>query len=126
MAANPLQLVRFAYYRGALDSIAAARPAFAARRKSAPVQVRSNKTMAIVIELSRLAGSASGWRVGTQSGGVVRRYVQTLLVEGNVRQLDAPLAEAEALLSTLVRSLGVLREEGLRPRQDMPHLQASP
>jgi flagellar protein FliS len=99
MAANPLQLVRL-LYRGALDSIAAARR----HLRLGEIRARSsaiNKTMAIVIELSR---SLDRQTSGDLSHNLAElyAYVQSLLIEGNVRQFDAPLAEAEALLSTLL------------------------
>jgi flagellar protein FliS len=101
MAANPLQLVRL-LYRGALDSIAAARR----HLRLGEIRARSsaiNKTMAIVIELSRSLDRQVSGELGCNLAELYA-YVQTLLVEGNVRQFDAPLAEAEALLSTLLEA----------------------
>src|SRR5882762_4903157 len=99
MAANPLQLVRL-LYRGALDSIAAARR----HLRLGEIRARSsaiNKTMAIVMELSR---SLDRQMSGDLSDNLAELYVyvQRLLIEANARQFDAPLAEAEALLSTLL------------------------
>jgi flagellar protein FliS len=101
MAASPLQLVRL-LYRGALDSIAAARR----HLRLGEIPDRSsaiNKTMAIVIELSR---SLDRQMSGDLSHNLAElyAYVQRLLIEGNARQFDAPLAEAEALLSTLLEA----------------------
>src|SRR5437667_10727661 len=83
MAANPLQLVRL-LYRGALDSIAAARR----HLRLGEIRARSsaiNKTMAIVIELSR---SLDRQTSGDLSHNLAElyAYVQSLLIEGNARQ----------------------------------------
>jgi flagellar protein FliS len=98
LAANPLQLVRL-LYRGALDSISAARR----HLRLGEIRARSiaiSKTMAIVTELSRSLDRQMSGELSNNLGELYR-YVQSLLIEGNARQSDRPLAEAEALLSTL-------------------------
>jgi flagellar protein FliS len=101
MAANPLQLVRL-LYRGALDSITAARR----HLRLGEIRARSvaiSKAMAIVGELAR---SLNAERTGelSQILGQLYSYVQGLLIEANMRQSDPPLAEAEKLLSTLLEA----------------------
>src|SRR5258707_15840844 len=92
MAANPLQLVRL-LYRGGLDSITAARR----HLRLGEIRARSgaiSKAMAIVTELARsLAPQVSGEL--NHNLAELYGYVQSLLIEANVRQSDAPLAEAE-------------------------------
>jgi flagellar protein FliS len=101
LAANPLQLVRL-LYRGALDSITAARR----HLRLGEIRSRSgaiSKTMAIVTELSR---SLDRQQSGELSHHLeeLYSYVQSLLIEANVSQSDPPLAEAETLLSTLLEA----------------------
>src|SRR5712692_6921401 len=101
MAANPLQLVRL-LYRGALDCITAARR----HLRLGEIRARSvaiSKTMAIVAELAR---SLDAERSGELSHSLAELYgyVQSLLIEANIRQSDSPLAEAEKLLSTLLEA----------------------
>src|SRR5258708_34760751 len=101
MAANPLELVRLVY-RGALDSITAARR----HLRLGEIRARSvaiTKAMAIVTELARSLDAESSAEL---SHNLVELYgyVQSLLLEANVRQSDPPLAEAETLLSTLLEA----------------------
>jgi len=101
LAANPIQLVRL-LYRGALDSITAARR----HLRLGEIRARSgaiSKAMAIVTELARsLAPQVSGEL--NHNLAELYGYVQSLLIEANVRQSDAPLAEAETLLTTLLEA----------------------
>jgi len=99
IAANPLQLVRL-LYRGALDSIAAARR----HLRQGEIRTRSaaiSKAMAIVAELARSLDPQGSGEL-SQNLRELYGYVQTLLIEANVGQSDAPLAEAEKLLSILL------------------------
>ncbi len=101
MAANPLQLVRL-LYRGALDSITAARR----HLRLGEIRSRSNaisKAMAIVTELSRSLDPGMNGEL-SQNLAELYGYVQSLLMDANLRQSDAPLAEAETLLSTLLEA----------------------
>jgi flagellar secretion chaperone FliS len=101
MAANPLQLVRL-LYRGALDSITAARR----HLRLGEIRSRSNaigKAMAIVTELSRSLDPGMNGEL-SQNLTELYSYVEGLLMEANLRQSDAPLAEAETLLSTLLEA----------------------
>jgi flagellar protein FliS len=99
MAANPLQLVRL-LYRGALDSITAARRHLRLGEISARSSAIS-KAMAIVTELARSLYPQGSGELSQNLAGLYG-YVQSLLIEANVRQSDPPLAEAERLLSTLL------------------------
>src|SRR5260221_6604513 len=103
MGANRLQLVRW-LYRGALDSITAARR----HLRLGEIRARSgaiSKTMAIVAELAR---SLDAERSGELSRSLAQiyGYVQSLLMDANLQQSDPPLAEAEKLLSTLLEAWG--------------------
>ena len=101
LAANPVQLVRL-LYRGALDSITAARR----HLRLGEIRARSGaigKAMAIVTELARSLDPQMSGELG-QNLAEIYGYVQRLLIEANVRQSDPPLAEAETLLSTLLEA----------------------
>jgi flagellar secretion chaperone FliS len=101
LAANPLQLVQL-LYRGALDSITAARRYLSLGE----IRNRSNaisKAMAIVTELSRSLDPATKGEL-SQNLTELYSYVTTLLLDGNLQQSDAPLAEAESLLGTLLEA----------------------
>jgi len=99
LTAQPVKLIQL-LYRGALDSITAARR----HLKMGDIRARSraiNKTMAIVTELSLSLDHNVG---GDLSKNLARlyAYTQNLLIRANVEQSDPPLAEAEHLLSTLL------------------------
>jgi flagellar protein FliS len=99
LTANSMKLVEL-LYRGALDSIAAARR----HLRSGDIRSRSQaitKAMSIVTELSL--------SLDHQAGGSLSRhleelygYTEHLLIQANLGQCEAPLIEAERLLSTLL------------------------
>lgn len=98
-AANPLRLVQL-LYQGALDSIASARR----HLKLADIRGRSraiSKAMSIVTELSLSLDHTAGGEL-SQSLADLYAYTQKLLIQSNTEQTDAPLAEAERLLSILL------------------------
>jgi len=98
LEADPVKLVQL-LYRGALDSIAAARRYL----REGDIRARSQsitKAMLIVTELSLSLNVENG-------GDLSRRlrdlygYVQKLLIKANFEQREPPLIEAERLLFTL-------------------------
>jgi flagellar protein FliS len=97
--ANPLKLVEL-LYRGALDSIAAARRYL----RLGDIRARSraiSKAMAIVTELSLSLNHRDGGEVGRNLAELYG-YIERLLIQSNVEQCEPPLVEAERLLSTLL------------------------
>ena len=98
LSADPVKLVQL-LYRGALDAIGCARGYLA----SGDIQARSRALTKAVNILTELVHSLDHDRGGEISQNLMRvyDYTQRLLIEGNFRQIDAPLAEAERLLSTL-------------------------
>ena len=97
--ANPLKLVEL-LYRGALDSIAAARRYL----RLGDIRARSraiSKAMAIVTELSLSLNHKDGGEVGRNLAELYG-YIERLLIQSNVEQCEPPLVEAERLLSTLL------------------------
>ena len=101
LAASPVQLIAM-LYAGALDSMAAARRHL--RRADIPARVRAiNKALRIVSELARSLNHDAGGELSRNLAGIYS-YVQRLLIAANTRQSEAPLAEAEALMSTLAEA----------------------
>ncbi len=101
LAANPMQLVRL-LYRGALDAITMARR----HLRLGEIRGRSRaigKAMAIVTELSRSLDPTTDGEL-SRNLEELYGYVQRLLIDANARQSDPPLAEAEALLFTLLEA----------------------
>lgn len=101
LSASPLRLVQL-LYAGALGSIASARRCL----RSGDIRARSRaitKAMRIVTELSRCLNHEAGGALSVNLEKVYG-YILRLLIEGNARQTEAPLAEAERLLSTLAEA----------------------
>ena len=101
LTANPVQLVQL-LYRGALDSIAAARHFL----NSGDIRARSraiSKAMAIVTELSLSLDHTAGGELSRNLADLYS-YAQKLLMQANREQTEAPLAEAERLLTKLLEA----------------------
>ena len=99
LAASPLKLIEM-LYGAALDSIAAARRHI--RRNDILARTRAvNKALRILGELSRCLNYEAGGELSSRLAGLYG-YVRQLLIEANTKQIEAPLAEAEGLMSTLL------------------------
>lgn len=101
LSADPLKLVVF-LYRGALDSISCARRHLAA----CDILSRSRsitKAMEITAELLQSLDMNAGQEISLSLARLYD-YVLSLLAAANAEQTDAPLAEAERLLSGLLES----------------------
>ena len=101
LSADPVKLIQL-LYRGATDSIAAARR----HLRSGDIQARSraiSKAMAIVTELSLSLDHEKGGELSA-SLEVLYGYIEKLLIRANTEQSDPPLAEAERLMSTLTEA----------------------
>ena len=98
LAASPLKLIEM-LYGAAIDSIAAARRHI--RRKDVLARTAAiNKALRIVSELALCLNHEVGGDLSKRLAGIYG-YVTRLLIAANCQQLEAPLAEAEGLLSTL-------------------------
>ena len=101
LTAEPLKLVVL-LYQGALDSIAAAR--WEREAGNRPAYSKSiSKALAIVWELNRSLDMKAGGDVSAQLARLYV-YIRNRLLEANRSFADAPLAEAERLLSTLLEA----------------------
>jgi flagellar secretion chaperone FliS len=98
LAASPLKLIQL-LYAAALDSIAAARRHV--HRGDIRARTRAiNKALRIVAELSRCLNHDAGGNLSHSLAGLYA-YVIRRLLEASATQKEAPLADAERLLSTL-------------------------
>ena len=101
LTADPVRLIQF-LYRGALDSITTARR----HLKLGDIRARSraiSKAMAIVTELSLSLNHTAGGDL-SKNLAELYAYAQNLLIQANREQCDAPLEEAQRLLSTLLEA----------------------
>jgi flagellar secretion chaperone FliS len=101
LSASPLRLIQI-LYRAALDSISSARRFV----RAGEIRARSRaitKAMRIVTELSQCLDREAGGDLSENLANVYG-YVLKLLMESNANQSEAPLAEAENLLSTLAEA----------------------
>ena len=98
LSANPLELVCI-LYQCAIDSVRDARRHLAA----GDIVARSRAVCQAVGAISELDGSLNHAEGGAISRnlGELYQYIKQRLTEANIRQMDAPLAEVESLLSTL-------------------------
>jgi flagellar protein FliS len=102
MGASPVELVHL-LYRGAIESVGAARRHLAAGAAAGAIAARSRqitRAWQILQELSQTLNHEKGGQL-SRNLAELYAYMQRRLIEANAEQADAPLAEAEALLTTL-------------------------
>ena len=98
LGADPVKLVRL-LYRGATEAVVAARKHLAAgeiRQRSRQI----TKSWGILYELSLSLDQERGGEISRSLAGLYA-YMQNRLLEANLKQTDAPLAEVQSLLATL-------------------------
>ena len=98
LAANPLELICMVY-QYAIDSVRDARRQLAA----GDIGARSKavcRAVGAITELDGALNRADGGAI-SRNLGELYQYIRQRLTEANVRQMDAPLAEVESLLTTL-------------------------
>ncbi len=98
LSADPLELVRL-LYRGAGEAIAQARKCLAGGDIAGRTRA-INKAFTIVTELAFSLDHGKGTGL-SRTLVELYDYIQRLLIDANSRQVDAPLAEAQTLMSTL-------------------------
>jgi flagellar secretion chaperone FliS len=99
LTADPLKLVEL-LYRGAIDAIQIARTAV----KNRDIKLRSRqigKALAIVNELALSLDHSRAEHISRQLVELYD-YMGRRLVEANIQQIEAPLAEVSGLLATLL------------------------
>ena len=101
LSASPVCLIQI-LYRSAISAIGAARHHLAAGAIAERSQ-QITKAMTILHELIDSLDHAKGGEIATQLARLYA-YMTTRLIEANVQQIDAPLAEVERLLSTLMEA----------------------
>ena len=101
LSAGPFRRVQM-LYEGALDALAKARIALAAKDiRARAAQV--NKAYDILSELALSLDHSRGESV-TKELVELYDYVQRCLIEGNAKQVDRPFADAERVLNTLLEA----------------------
>jgi flagellar protein FliS len=101
LTASPLRLIEL-LYADALHSIMAARRHV--RSGNILARTRSiNKAWRVVAELSQCLNREAGGELSRNLAGLYA-HVSGLLVQANIQQSEAPLSEAETLLSTLAQA----------------------
>jgi flagellar protein FliS len=106
LSADPVKLVGM-LYRAAIEATGAARR----HLKAGAIGERSRQIMKaweIVAELSRSLDHQRGGEISRSLNGLYA-YLQRRLLEANMQQADAPLAEVEQLLTTLDEAWATLR-----------------
>ena len=100
-AADPVELVRM-LYAAAINSTRSAREHLAAGQ----IAARSAAISKVLAILGELEGSLDHSVGGSVSQGLadLYAYMRGRLFEGNLRQADAPLAETESLLATMLEA----------------------
>jgi flagellar protein FliS len=98
LAADPIELVQI-LYEHTLGQVQDARGSLAA----GDIAARSRSISRALAALAQLQGSLDHKAGGSISRNLGRLYIymRTKLLEANIRQQDAPLAEVESLLKTL-------------------------
>lgn len=109
LCAGPVRRIQL-LYEGALEAIAQARAAIAAgdiRTRND----RTNKAMSILVELALSLDHSRGGQF-TKDLVELYDYSQRRLLEGNIHQKDAPYAEVEGLLKTVLDGWKNIAEVG--------------
>lgn len=117
LSADPVGLICLVYEH-AIDSIAEARRRLAA----GDIAARSQAISRAIDAVSELEGSLDHAAGGVVSRNLAElyRYIRQRLTEGNFRQKDAPLAEAESLLTTLAEAWSAVRAPVAEPPSPHP------
>ena len=99
LTADPMKLIVL-LYRGAIESVSSARRHLAA----GDIRARSRSITKVMEIVGELAGALDYERGGNVSKelGRIYEYVLRSLTEANVKQIDEPLAQSEALLCILL------------------------
>jgi flagellar protein FliS len=96
-SADPVKLVCM-LYRGAIEATAAARR----HLKAGEIRLRSREILRALAILRELTRALDPQYEISRPLGDLYVYMQTQLLAANAKQIDAPLAEVEQLLSTLL------------------------
>jgi flagellar secretion chaperone FliS len=123
LTADPLELVNL-LYQGCMQAVREARVHLAEGR----ILERSreiNKACQIVIELATSLDHERGGEI-SQRLALLYDYMQRRLLEANMQQSDAPLADVLGLLSTLAEAWAEIRTPADKPVVTSPRPQPVP
>lgn len=99
VSADPLELVRM-LYRGAVEAVGSARRHL--RDGDIPARTRQiSKAIAILNELTLSLDHEAGGEISRRLAELYD-YLQRLILQANFEQVEAPLVEAEQLLTTML------------------------
>jgi flagellar protein FliS len=120
LSASPLELICI-LYQFALDSVRDARRHLAA----GDIVARSKSVCRVVGAIAELEGSLNHAEGGAISRnlGELYQYLRRRLTEANMWQQDAPLAEAETLLTTLSEAW---KAASIPPAHEIGAMQSGP
>ena len=108
LEAEPVELVRM-LYRGAVDALAAARESL----QQADIAGRgreAGRAAAIVVELATSLDHDAGGEISRNLSRLYD-YILGLILKANLEQVDAPFAEAQQLLTTLLEAWNQCRPD---------------
>jgi flagellar protein FliS len=104
LSADPVRLVQI-LYRSAMTSVSAARYHLAAG-EIAERSKQISKALSILHELIASLDHEKGGEIARRLAELYA-YMTTRLIEANVQQADAPLAEVERLLGTVMEGWAI-------------------
>jgi flagellar protein FliS len=122
LTADPIELVNLLYQAG-MQAVREARHHLAAGRIAERSQ-QINQACAIVIELTTALDHERGGEISRRLA-LLYDYMQRRLLEANMQQSDAPLAEVLGLLSTLSEAWAEIRKPEDTP-EEQPVVVESP
>ena len=120
LTADPIELVNL-LYQGAMQAVREARVHLAEGRIADRSQ-QINKACQIVIELATSLDHERGGEISKRLA-LLYDYMQRRLLEANMQQSDAPLADVLGLLSTLSEAWAGIRKPEEKP-QDKPVMES--
>jgi len=123
MTADPIELVNL-LYQACTQAVREARHHLAEGRIAERSQ-QINKACAIVIELATSLDHERGGEISRRLA-LLYDYMQSRLLEANMKQSDAPLAEVLGLLSTLSEAWAGVAKPVEKPVPESPWSQPPP
>lgn len=121
MTADPLELVNL-LYQACTQAVREARQHLAEGRIAERSQA-INKACAIVIELATSLDHKRGGEISRRLA-LLYEYMQSRLLDANMQQSDAPLAEVLGLLSTLSEAWAGIAKPEEKPVPESPWSQS--
>lgn len=121
LSAGPVKLVRILYW-GALEAVGEARSAPTRTDDASAIGERSRQILKARQIVQELSSSLDHRQGGDLSRRLAELYahVGRRLLDANIQETDAPLAEAEAILTTLSEAWAGISDTAPQPVEE-PH-----